>query len=131
LAARFAARWQRALHHAETGQGLPLIALHEQETIGHGQLLLYPGGAEIADIGVVPAWRHRGVATKLVEALLAAARHAGLARVELGVEAENERVMALYRQLGFQPCRQVTIPGREQPAIILELELRQEDGRVA
>lgn len=128
---RFGARWRRALRHARAGRGLPLIALHGQAPVGHGQLLLYPSSAEIADVGVAPAWRRRGVATRLVEALLAAADYAGLPRVELGVEAANVEALALYEQLGFRPCRQVLLPGQPQSAVILERQLQPEADDVA
>jgi ribosomal protein S18 acetylase RimI-like enzyme len=129
--ARFGARWRRALRHARAGRGLPLIALHGQTPIGHAQLLLYPSGAEIADVGVASAWRRRGVATRLVETLLAAADYAGLPRVELGVEAANEEALALYGRLGFRLCRKVILPGQPQPAIILERQLQPEADDVA
>lgn len=55
----------------------------------------------ILGIGVLAAWRGQGVGKKLMQAALDAARDKGLTRVELSVNAANERAAALYRKFGF------------------------------
>jgi ribosomal protein S18 acetylase RimI-like enzyme/predicted enzyme related to lactoylglutathione lyase len=51
---------------------------------------------------VAPEWRRRGVAQALVAHMLArAAAEPGLRQVTLGVHAQNEPALALYRSLGF------------------------------
>ena len=51
---------------------------------------------------VAPAWRRQGIAQALVTHLLAqAVREPGLRQVMLGVHAQNEPALALYRALGF------------------------------
>jgi len=52
-------------------------------------------------IGVVKAYRGRGVGTQLLEALVGAAREQGLAAISLSVEQDN-RARGLYDRVGFQ-----------------------------
>jgi ribosomal protein S18 acetylase RimI-like enzyme len=53
----------------------------------------------VIDIALLPAWRGRGVGTRLLHALLASAAAEGLP-VSLNVEANNP-VQRLYQRLGF------------------------------
>ena len=52
-------------------------------------------------IGLLPAYRGRGVGARLALAAIAAARLNGIERIELEVWASNVDAIALYRQLGF------------------------------
>jgi ribosomal protein S18 acetylase RimI-like enzyme len=61
---------------------------------------------------VAPAYRARGVADRLVEAVCDQAQHAGAATVTLWVTEVNDRARAFYRRLGFAPTgeRQLVRP---------------------
>lgn len=63
-----------------------------REPLRHGGVL---------GIGLLPAWRGRGVGGQLMRRAIAAARERGLTRIELSVRHDNERAIALYRKLGF------------------------------
>jgi len=52
-------------------------------------------------MGLLPAWRGRGLGERLIRQALDAARAFGLLRVELSVRADNTRATALYRKVGF------------------------------
>ena len=52
-------------------------------------------------MGLLPAWRGRGLGRRLMEAAIAAGWDAGLERIELEVFASNTRAFALYEKLGF------------------------------
>jgi mycothiol synthase len=68
-----------------------------------------PGGKEgwIEAIGVIPAWRGRGVASALMERALNQFRAAGLERVALDVDAENPTgALRLYEKHGFVVARE-------------------------
>lgn len=54
-------------------------------------------------MGVLPAWRGRGLGTRLLQAAIERAWANGLTRIELEARADNERAIALYRRAGFQP----------------------------
>ncbi|GAA5174545.1 GNAT family protein [Niveibacterium umoris] len=52
-------------------------------------------------MGVVAAWRGRGVGNALLNEALTRAAQAGFLRIELSVRADNAAAMALYRKHGF------------------------------
>jgi ribosomal protein S18 acetylase RimI-like enzyme len=52
-------------------------------------------------MGLLPAYRGRGLGRRLMEAAIAAGWAAGLERIELEVFASNARAFALYEKLGF------------------------------
>ena len=54
----------------------------------------------IYELGVAPAARLQGVATKLVEALAEVARHSGCYGMWVGTEADNKAAQATYRRAG-------------------------------
>jgi ribosomal-protein-alanine N-acetyltransferase len=58
--------------------------------------------AEILTLGVHAGWRRQGVASRLIEALIAAARAAGARALFLDVAAANTAALALYRRLRFE-----------------------------
>ncbi|TIX88784.1 GNAT family protein [Rhizobium sp. P44RR-XXIV] len=72
-------------------------------------------------MGIIPAYRGRGLGRKLIETTLQAARNAGMERVELSVHADNIRAIALYEKVGFVreglARRSVRIDGRYKDAI--------------
>lgn len=58
--------------------------------------------AQIMTIGVAPASQRRGIATALMDRLVAAARAQGARRILLEVRVDNEPALALYRRFGFE-----------------------------
>ncbi|MEY4339879.1 MAG: hypothetical protein RLZ14_1729, partial [Actinomycetota bacterium] len=62
--------------------------------------------AWIDNLGTLPEWRGRGVATALIAASLHAFTAEGLTHASIGVDSENPSGAArLYRALGFAPVR--------------------------
>jgi mycothiol synthase len=67
----------------------------------------------VAFIGVVPAWRGRGLGRELLRWSISHVRDAGAATIELNVEAANDGAKALYLATGFTPeveWRQYVVP---------------------
>jgi len=54
----------------------------------------------INEVGTAEAWRRRGIARALVQAMLTLARLRGCAAAWLGTEADNLPARALYRRTG-------------------------------
>jgi RimJ/RimL family protein N-acetyltransferase len=52
-------------------------------------------------MGIVPAYRGRGLGLRLIQAILDEAHRAGFVRIELDVHADNARAIALYEKVGF------------------------------
>jgi RimJ/RimL family protein N-acetyltransferase len=52
-------------------------------------------------MGVVPAYRGRGIGFRLINAALGQAHESGFLRVEFSVYADNARAIALYEKIGF------------------------------
>ena len=58
--------------------------------------------AGVLGMGLLPPFRGRGVGTRLMTTVLAAARRARLRRVELTVRETNTPAIALYAKMGFE-----------------------------
>lgn len=52
-------------------------------------------------MGILPAYRGRGLGRMLIETTLRAAQEIGFIRVELDVYEDNSRAIALYEKMGF------------------------------
>jgi mycothiol synthase len=59
---------------------------------------------DVGLIGVLPAWRGRGLGRELLRWGVTELRARGAGLVELSVEAANERATTLYRAHGFEPA---------------------------
>lgn len=81
------------------------VAEHDGEIIGWCDVLRSSYEAErhcgSLGMGIIPGWRGHGVGHQLIAASLSAADAAGISRVELTVNADNERAIRLYRKHDF------------------------------
>jgi predicted GNAT family N-acyltransferase len=79
---------------------LHLVALEESSggVVGTLRLLLDRDGAKIGRVAVAREWRRRGVALRMLQLALDAAREQGSPRVSLAAQLD---AVALYEQAGF------------------------------
>ena len=70
--------------------------------------------AGVLGMGLLPPFRGRGLGTRLMTTVLAAARRARLHRVELTVRETNAPAIALYVKMGFE------VEGRFRDAVEVE-----------
>ena len=95
---------QFVLDNTENGD-LQFVALAEDEVVGWCDVRrhFFPAHAHRGTLGmgIVPAWRGRGLGLRLVKAILEQARQAGFVRIEFDVHADNARAIALYEKVGF------------------------------
>jgi RimJ/RimL family protein N-acetyltransferase len=81
------------------------VALAEAGVVGWCdiQRIPFPSHAHrgTLGVGVLPAYRGKGLGRRLLETTLSAAARAGFVRVELSVRADNARAIALYEKLDF------------------------------
>ena len=61
----------------------------------------------LASLAVEPAWRGRGLATRLFESILEKARHRGCTACRLEVRPSNRAARALYERLGFETAGEI------------------------
>lgn len=59
---------------------------------------------DVGLIGVLPAWRRRGLGRELLRWAVDDLRGRGAGPIDLSVEAANDRATALYRAHGFEPA---------------------------
>lgn len=96
---------------------LAVIALNEQGPLGAAWIRFLPesdpgyGFVDAAtpelSMGVVRACRGRGIGSRLLDALIAAARERGLASMSLSVEPDNH-ARRLYERVGFRQVDEVS-----------------------
>lgn len=77
-----------------------------------------PDALYVGEIGVAPAFRRRGIARRLLAALLASGRAAGCAEAWLGTEHDNGPARALYARSG----------GEAEPFLLYAFDLRRAGG---
>jgi ribosomal-protein-alanine acetyltransferase len=80
---------------------------------------------ELENLVVAAAYRRRGLASELLQALVANARERKLDRILLEVRESNQAARALYVKLGFQENgrRRGYYPQPQEDAILLTLRL--------
>jgi len=80
---------------------------------------------ELENLVVAAAYRRRGLASELLQALVASARERKLDRILLEVRESNQAARALYVKLGFQENgrRRGYYPQPQEDAILLTLPL--------
>ncbi len=105
-AAVFPRPWERQLYLDDIGdarRGRHLVALDGRTAVGHGGIVYLDGDAHVSSVAVHPDHLGRGVATGLMERLVALAVADGCGAMTLEVRVDNERAKALYRRCGFAP----------------------------
>lgn len=74
------------------------------------QIVVPPKGRHyyyIANVGIAPRLRGKGLGQKLLEHLHGEARERGATTLALDVSVENSRAEALYRRMGFEEVREL------------------------
>jgi ribosomal protein S18 acetylase RimI-like enzyme len=71
-----------------------LVALYENDRVTRRAYITY--------VGVIPEFRRRGVARRLLERSMLRLRESGMRFVELEVRVDNGHAFSLYQQFGFE-----------------------------
>lgn len=71
--------------------------------------LLLSKAWQLRDLYVPPAHRRRGIATRLIERVVADAKNVGAVRVSLQTEVTNSTALRLYSSLGFTPVEHLRL----------------------
>ena len=92
------------------------LAEVDGEVVGHSVALSFAGDGYVAVLGVVPAWRGRGIAKALLRRAFAELAKRGHREVRLGVDAQNPTgAVALYEGIGMTPYRSYDIFDLDTP----------------
>jgi putative acetyltransferase len=95
-----------AFYRSLLADGQCHVALHDGAVIGWCDIQPVFGHARrhigTLGIGLLPAYRHRGIGSMLLSAAIATAWSRGLERIELTVREDNANAKALYERLGFR-----------------------------
>lgn len=88
---------------------------------------------EIA-LSVRKKYWHIGVGSAIMEALIELAKEASLKNVELGVYADNERAIALYRRFGFEEIGRhrgrMCVDGEYYDEILMDLHIEADEAKL-
>jgi GNAT superfamily N-acetyltransferase len=79
------------------------------------------GSAELISMWVAPAWRGRGVASQLIEAVADWAASEALSEIRLWVVEGNQRAERAYAKAGFQRTGAVQPVRPREPAMEFEM----------
>lgn len=86
-----------------------LILLVDDEPAGQAALALRDQRAWCGGFGIVPAFRGRGLAHHLADAMVAQARETGARSLQLEVLTRNVAAFTVYQRVGLQPKRDLLI----------------------
>jgi ribosomal protein S18 acetylase RimI-like enzyme len=87
---------------AVVGYGFGIVRAGDDDTFR-----LAPAYGEVYSLAVLPAWRDRGIGTRIVDALVAAFAERGVDRLAVAAMVGNEDAVRLYERLGFTPAEVV------------------------
>jgi ribosomal protein S18 acetylase RimI-like enzyme len=100
LDSQFALQHRHFVHYFADAEFL--ILEYQNEPIGRLYVSRQKADWLVIDIGLMPAYRGKGLGSALLTQLLAAAQRNGACSVALHVEQRNVRAHHLYRRLGFR-----------------------------
>jgi ribosomal-protein-alanine N-acetyltransferase len=79
-----------------------VVAVEDGAVVGHAVLMAVGGGGDLTRVAVDPSHRRLGIASRLIESVMAEARSVGLDEVMLEVADGNAGAIALYERHGFE-----------------------------
>ena len=83
------------------GQAIFMVAEADQKIVGYCGMYCALDEGEITNVAVDPMYRRNGIGEKLMSAILAEGKEAGIALVILEVRVSNEPAIQLYEKFGF------------------------------
>lgn len=88
--------------------------------------------AEIVNLAVLPLWRRRGIARRLLQHLIGQVKNLGVAKVFLDVRETNQAAIALYSGSGFMPVgrRSAYYADTGESAIIMSYIIGESDKQI-
>lgn len=103
--ATFPAPWSEGMFTDElAGAGRRyLAAIAGDAIVAYGGIMVVDGDAHVMNLAVAPGNRRRGLATRLLLALIDEALALGASHLTLELRVSNDAARALYEKFGFTP----------------------------
>lgn len=96
---------ERLARYLAADSQIMLVALDGDVVVGQIRAIVHfhpdePAQLYIDNLGVSPVWQRRGIARRLIEAMLEKGRERGCETAWVGTEGNNDAANALYRAWG-------------------------------
>jgi ribosomal-protein-alanine N-acetyltransferase len=103
-AASFVRPWTRAMYESAFDNPVTRVCLllADGVPVAYCSAWLLPGQLHISNVAVLPQFRRRGLARRLLERVLERAEDEGAPEATLEVRRSNRPALALYEALGFR-----------------------------
>jgi [ribosomal protein S18]-alanine N-acetyltransferase len=113
--------WSEEIIRDELGQmnRIYLVVETDERIIGFGGAMLVIEDAHITTLGVAPAYRRRGVGSRLLLDLIDRALDAGSRNLTLEVRESNVDAQALYERFGFNHVGRRRGYYRDEDALVM------------
>ncbi|MBR2404266.1 MAG: ribosomal protein S18-alanine N-acetyltransferase [Clostridia bacterium] len=100
----FSIPWSKNLFASELASSLAhyVLALDGESVVGYCGIQSVAGEGSITNIAVAPAYRNRGIASKLLEQIIDYGRAHKLDFITLEVRESNTSAINLYTKYGFE-----------------------------
>ncbi len=100
----FSESWSESLLRSGLSSSLDsyLVYQEDEQVLGYCVLRVLGDEGELQRIAVLPQVQGRGIARKLMDALVSAARLKGAREISLEVRESNQRAINLYESYGFR-----------------------------
>lgn len=111
-----AAAFNELVQRESVALGDSLAALCEGEIVGMGLLGVRGQRGWVGGMGVIPAFRQKGIGRRILNGLIERARRLGLETLQLEVITQNHAARALYDSSGFLARRRLSVLSCSQPS---------------
>ena len=97
--------WSRDQFYSELSQvpdtRMYWVALHNKRVVGYFGLMAIDDFADVATLAVAPDYRRQGIASRMIDTIIAEAIRRGATRMLLEVRTDNTAAIELYKKHGF------------------------------
>lgn len=100
-----------------------LVAEAHGRVVGNIELVRWSDVGEIGGLCVAEAFRRRGIARRLLRAVVELARRQGIRRLELYVSAGLPWLIAFYQRMGFEGAEKAWLPLTTGGAEVVRLHM--------
>ena len=102
----FSEKWNQTFYESiKSDSKYKLIEYYEKDVrCGFVLVLNLFSESEIVRIAVIPEYRRRGIAEKLIKEVINYSKEAGYENIFLEVRSQNFQAKSLYIKLGFEEC---------------------------